>query len=234
MKINSYTFFGSAFLALSLILKLMTPLDIYILKFLNSLMFSEFFFSYFTEIGNGLICLAIIAPILSYVSYKSNLNSIKIQTLVFTCIGAGLIVKVVKEFTSVFAMRPAYYKFTDVTFLEPIFLYSSFPSGHAATILSLFFVWVFLAFKKIEFRLKALVIFSLLSFALFVSLSRVVVAAHWLSDVLGSIALAFFMLKIIQLKVFKNLLHESKFAKYFSFFLIGLSWLYLLTTGTLY
>ena len=231
MKTDSYIFLGSAFLVLSLFLKLMTPLDIYILKFLNSLMFSEFFFSYFTEIGNGLICLAIIAPILSYVSHKSNLNSIKI---VFTCIGAGLIVKVVKELTSVFAMRPAYYKFTDVTFIEPIFLYSSFPSGHAATILSLSFVWVFLAFEKIEFRFKALAIYLLLSFALLVSLSRVIVAAHWLSDVLGSVALAFFMLKITQLKVFKNLLHESKFAKYFSFFLIGLSWLYLLTIGTLY
>ena len=234
MKTDSYIFLGSAFLVLSLFLKLMTPLDICILKFLNSLMFSEFFFSYFTEIGNGLICLAIIAPILSYVSHKSNLNSVKIQTLVFTCIGAGLIVKVVKELTSVFAVRPAYYKFTDVTFIEPIFLYSSFPSGHAATILSLSFVWVFLAFEKIEFRFKALAIYLFLSFALLVSLSRVIVAAHWLSDVLGSIALAFFMLKITQLKVFKNLLHESKFAKYFSFFLIGLSWLYLLTIGTLY
>tara|TARA_B100000886_G_scaffold133091_1_gene89791 strand:+ start:2082 stop:2786 length:705 start_codon:yes stop_codon:yes gene_type:complete len=234
MKMDSYTFLGSAFLTLSLLLKLMAPLDVYILKSLNSLMFSEFFFSCFTEIGNGLICLAVIAPILSYVSHKSNLNSIKIQTLVFTCVGTGLIVKVVKELTSVFALRPAYFKFSDVTFLEPIFLYSSFPSGHAATISSLFFVWIFLAFKKIEFRFKALVIFSLLSFALLVSLSRVVVAAHWLSDVLGSIALAFFMLKIIQLKVFKNLLHESKFAKYFAFFLIGLSWLYLLTTGTFY
>ena len=91
-----------------------------------------------------------------------------------------------------------------------------------------------MAFKGIEFRFKGLIIFSLLFFALLVSLSRVVVAAHWLSDILGSIALAFFMLKIIQLKVFKNLLFESKFAKNFSFFLIGLSWLYLITTGSLY
>jgi len=133
-----------------------------------------------------------------------------------------------------FAFRPAYYKFSDVFFLEPVFFYSSFPSGHAATILSLFSVWIFLAFKRIEFRFKGLIIFSLLFFALLVSLSRVVVAAHWLSDILGSIALAFFMLKIIQLKVFKNLLFESKFAKNFSFFLIGLSWLYLITTGSLY
>ena len=144
MKTDSYIFLGSAFLILSLFLKLMTPLDIYILKFLNSLMFSEFFFSYFTEIGNGLICLAIIVPILSYASQNSNFTSIKTQTLVFTCIAVGIIVKLVKELTFDYALRPAYYEFSDVIFLEPVFLYSSFPSGHAATIFSLIFVWIFL------------------------------------------------------------------------------------------
>ena len=104
----------------------------------------------------------------------------------------------------------------------------------AATIFSLIFVWIFLAFKNVEFRFKGLIIFSLLFFGLLVSLSRVVVAAHWLSDILGSIALALFMLKIIQLKFLKNLLYESESAKYFSFFLIGLSWLYLITIGSLY
>ncbi|GIR17694.1 MAG: hypothetical protein CM15mP31_4420 [Gammaproteobacteria bacterium] len=37
-----------------------------------------------------------------------------------------------------------------------------------------------------------------------VSLSRVIVAAHWLSDVLGSIALAFVALNAIRFKVFKT------------------------------
>lgn len=230
MKINTYTLLGLVFLALAMLLKFLVALDIYLLKFFNSFLFSEIFFSYFTEIGNGLICIAIIVPVLSFASNKSNLKTVKPQTLVFTCIGVGVIVKVVKELTSAFALRPAYYEFSDIIVLEPVFLYSSFPSGHAATIFSLIFVWIFLAFKKIEFRLKTLVIFSLILFALLVSLSRVVIAAHWVSDILGSIALAFFMLKIIQLKVFTNLLYESKFAKNFSFFLIGLSWLYLITT----
>ena len=35
-------------------------------------------------------------------------------------------------------------------------------------------------------------------------------------------------------RIKENLLFESKFAKNFSFFLIGLSWLYLITIGTLY
>ena len=47
-------------------------------------MIDKTFFSYFTEIGNGLICLAIIVPILSYI-LKTPLNSVKVQTLVFTC-----------------------------------------------------------------------------------------------------------------------------------------------------
>ena len=234
MKIDYFTLVGLAFLALALLLKLMIPLDIYLLKFFNSAMFSKFFFKYFTEIGNGLICLAIIVPILSYASKNSNLNSVKTQTLVFTCIGVGIIVKLVKELTFDYALRPAYYEFSDVIFLEPVFLYSSFPSGHAATIFSLIFVWIFLAFKNVEFRFRGLIIFSLLFFGLLVSLSRVVVAAHWLSDIFGSIALALFMLKIIQLKFLKNLLYESESAKYFSFFLIGLSWLYLVTMGSLY
>ncbi len=231
MKIDSYTLLGLVFLALAILLKFAVALDIYLLKLFNSLMFSEIFFSYFTEIGNGIICLAIIVPIFSYASNRLNLNSIKTQTLVFTCIGVGVIVKVVKELTSAVALRPAHYEFSDIIFLEPVFLYSSFPSGHAATIFSLTFVWIFLAFKKIEFRFKTLLIFSLILFALLVSLSRVIIAAHWLSDILGSISLAFFMIKIIQLKGLKNLLYESKLAKHFSFFLICLSWLYLITTA---
>mgnify|MGYP001204497987 FL=1 len=234
MKIDYFTLVGLVFLALAMLLKLMVPLDIYLLKFFNSAMFSKSFFKYFTEIGNGLICLAIIVPILSYASQNSNLTSIKTQTLVFTCIAVGIIVKLVKELTFDYALRPAYYEFSDVIFLEPVFLYSSFPSGHAATIFSLIFVWISLAFRNVEFRFKGLIIFSLLFFSLLVSLSRVVVAAHWLSDILGSIALALFMLKIIQLKILKNLLYESESAKYFSFFLIGLSWIYLITSGSLY
>ena len=110
------------FLALALVMKSIPPLDIKVLKFFNALMFDETFFRYFTEIGNGLICLAIIVPLLSLISYKTQLNSVKVQTLVLVGIGVGLVVKVLKELTSLFALRPGFYKFEDVVYLAGVFI----------------------------------------------------------------------------------------------------------------
>ena len=118
--------------------------------------------------------------------------------------------------------------------MEPVYLYSSYPSGHAATIFSLFFVWVSLAFRNTKISHVNLIITVVLIFALIVSLSRVIVAAHWLSDVLGSIALAFVALNAINFKVFKNILYKSKIAKFSSFFLIGAAWTYIISTGSIY
>ena len=139
MKVNPYILLSLIFLALSLTMKSIPQLDIQLLKFFNTLMFNKTFFSYFTEIGNGLVCLAITVPLLSIVSSKTQLNNVKVQTLVFVGLGVGLIVKSLKELTSLFAVRPGFYEFEDVTYLEPVYLYRSFPSGHAATIFSLFF-----------------------------------------------------------------------------------------------
>ena len=207
MKVNPYILLSLIFLALSLTMKSIPQLDIQVLKFFNTLMFNKTFFSYFTEIGNGLVCLAITVPLLSIVSSKTQLNNVKVQTLVFVGLGVGLIFKLLKELTSLFAVRPGFYVFEDVTYLEPVYLYSSFPSGHAATIFSLFFVWVSLAFRNTKISHANLIITVLLIFALLVSLSRVIVAAHWLSDVLGSIALAFVALNAIRFKVFKNIVY---------------------------
>ena len=234
MKVNPYILLSLIFLALSLTMKSIPQLDIQLLKFFNTLMFNKTFFSYFTEIGNGLVCLAITVPLLSIVSSKTQLNNVKVQTLVFVGLGVGLIVKSLKELTSLFAVRPGFYEFEDVTYLEPVYLYSSFPSGHAATIFSLFFVWVSLAFRNTKISHANLIITVLLIFALLVSLSRVIVAAHWLSDVLGSIALAFVALNAIRFKVFKKILFESKVAKFSSFFLIGAAWTYIISTGSIY
>tara|TARA_Y100000992_G_scaffold282765_1_gene231537 strand:+ start:74 stop:316 length:243 start_codon:yes stop_codon:yes gene_type:complete len=77
-------------------------------------------------------------------------------------------------------------------------------------------------------------IVSLLLFALLVSLSRVVVAAHWLSDVLGSIAIAFMSLNAIKIKFFQNILFESTIAKNSSLFLISSAWAYIIFTGSVY
>ena len=234
MKVNHYTLLSLIFLALALVMKSIPILDIKVLKFFNALMFDETFFRYFTEIGNGLICLAIIVPLLSLISYKTQLNSVKVQTLVLVGIGVGLVVKVLKELTSLFALRPGFYKFEDVVYLEPVYSYSSFPSGHAATMFSLFFVWISLAFRNNRINYSCLMIVSLLLFALLVSLSRVVVAAHWLSDVLGSIAIAFMALNAIKIKFFQNILFESNIAKNSSLFLISSAWAYIIFTGSVY
>ena len=233
MTINNYSLLSLIFFALALLVKSVPAIDVVSLKILNSLMFNEIFFSYFTEIGNGLICLALIIPLLSFLSFKSNLNNVKVQTLVMAGLVVGIIVKTLKELAS-FSVRPGFYKFEDINYLEPIFSYSSFPSGHAATILGISLVWISLATKHINTKFSIAVASIVLVLALSVSLSRIVIGAHWLSDILGSIAVAFLVLNIIELKAMKEILFTNNLSKYISYFLIGISWLYIISQGTVY
>ena len=233
MTINNYSLLSLIFFALALLVKSVPAIDIGSLKILNSLMFNEIFFSYFTELGNGLICLAILIPLLSFISHKTNLNNVKVQTLVMVGIGVGLIVKTLKELAS-FSVRPGYYKFEDINYLEPIFSYNSFPSGHAATILSISLAWISLATKKINTKYSLVMVSIILTLALSVSLSRVIIGAHWLSDILGSTAIAFLVLNIIELKVMEKILFTSNLSKYISFLLIGMAWTYIISQGTVY
>jgi membrane-associated phospholipid phosphatase len=204
-----------------------------VLNNLISSVISSIFFYYFTEIGNGLICLALIIPLLSFLSFKSNLNNVKVQTLVMAGLVVGIIVKTLKELAS-FSVRPGFYKFEDINYLEPIFSYSSFPSGHAATILGISLVWISLATKHINTKFSIAVASIVLVLALSVSLSRIVIGAHWLSDILGSIAVAFLILNIIELEAMKEILFTNNLSKYISYFLIGISWLYIISQGTVY
>ena len=233
MTINNYSLLSLIFFALALLVKSVPAIDIWFLKALNSLMFSKVFFSYFTELGNGLICLAIIIPALSFLSFNTELNNVKVQTLVIVGLLVGLVVKVLKELAS-FSLRPGFYKYEDVNYLEPIFSYNSFPSGHAATILGISLVWISQATKNKSTKHSVAIVSVLLSLAIFVSLSRVIIGAHWLSDILGSIAIAFLILNIIELKVMKKILFSSNLSKYISYFLIGISWLYIISQGTVY
>lgn len=233
MAINNYSLLSLIFFALALLVKSVPDIDVVSLQILNTLMFNEVFFSYFTELGNGLICLAIIIPVLSLLSFKTKLNNVKIQTLVMVGLLIGLIVKTLKELAS-FSVRPGFYKFEDIDYLEPIFSYSSFPSGHAATILGISLVWISLATKNINTKYSLIVVSILLALALSVSISRIIIGAHWLSDVLGSIAIAFLMLNVVELKVMQRILFTSNLSKYISFSLIGMAWLYIISQGTVY
>lgn len=233
MTINNYSLLSLIFFSLALLVKSVPAIDIWSLKALNSLMFSEVFFSYFTELGNGLICLAIIIPALSFLSFKTELNNVKVQTLVMVGLLVGLVVKGLKELAS-FSLRPGFYMYEDVNYLEPIFSYNSFPSGHAATILGISLVWISQATKNKSTKYSVAIVSALLSLAILISLSRVIIGAHWLSDILGSIAIAFLVLNIIQLKVMKEILFTNNLSRYISYFLIGLSWLYIISQGTVY
>ena len=233
MTINNYSLVSLCFFVLALLVKSVPSVDIEALRIFNSLLFNEVFFSYYTELGNGLVCLALIIPALSYISHKTSLNDVKVQTLVMVGLIIGVIVKALKELAS-FSIRPGYYQFDDINYLEPIFSFNSFPSGHAATIIGICFVWVSQAFKEVKIKHSALIISFVLFFALSVSLSRIVVAAHWLSDILGSIAIAFLIMNIIEIKNLKTVLYTSNASKYLSFFLIGVAWFYIISQGTIY
>jgi hypothetical protein len=74
----------------------------------------------------------------------------------------------------------------------------------------------------------------ILALALSVSLSRVIIGAHWLSDIMGSIAIAFLALNIIELKVMEKILFTSNLSKYISFLLVGMAWIYIISQGTVY
>ena len=233
MTINNYSLLSLIFFSLALLVKSVPAIDIWSLKALNALMFSEVFFSYFTELGNGLICLAIIIPALSFLSFKTELNNVKVQTLVMVGLLVGLVVKALKELAS-FSLRPGFYNYEDVNYLEPIFSYNSFPSGHAATILGISLVWISQTTKNKSTKYSVAIVSALLSLAILISLSRVIVGAHWLSDILGSIAIAFLVLNIIELKIMKDILFTNNLSRYISYFLIGLSWLYIISQGTVY
>ena len=60
--------------------------------------------------------------------------------------------------------------------------------------------------------------------ALSVALSRVIIGAHWFSDILGSLALVLMAIAIFNINFIKAFFEKSIFFKYFSFMLIGLSW----------
>ena len=56
------------------------------------------------------------------------------------------------------------------------------------------------------------------------ALSRVIIGAHWFSDILGSLALVLMAIAIFNINFIKMYVEKSVFFKYFSFILIGLSW----------
>ena len=108
-----------------------------------------------------------------------------------------------------------------------MFKYDSFPSGHAATIFVIVFIWLGLAVKK-GFKYKAHLYGILVTLASFVAISRVIIGAHWMSDILASIGIAFLFRAFVDLKSFYNHITQSMVLKYLSYVVVLTAWVNIL------
>ena len=199
----------------------------FLLHFFNSNFYNPDFFKYFTEIGNGFIAAAFVIPILSLISdkYKA-FNFVPLSALIFPTIYMGLINSFLKKEFFAFE-RPGFYEFENIEYLEPVFKYDSFPSGHAATIFIIVFIWLGLAVKK-GFKYKPHLYSILIALAGSVAISRVIIGAHWMSDILASIGIAFLFRAFVDLKFFYNHITQSKVLKYLSYVVVLTAWMNIL------
>ena len=205
----------------------MPDYDYLLLHFFNSKFYNPDFFKYFTEIGNGFIAAAFVIPLLSLVSDKFKaFNFVPLSALIFPTIYMGLINSFLKKEFFAFE-RPGFYEFENIEYLEPVFKYDSFPSGHAATIFVIVFIWLGLAVKK-AFKYKPYLYGILISLASFVAISRVIIGAHWMSDILASIGIAFLFRAFVDLKFFYNHITQSKVLKYLSYVVVLTAWVNIL------
>ena len=128
-----------------------------IVIFFNQFLFDLNFFSFLTEIGNG-FCSSIIGA-------QSFTFIFKIKNQLCACAAyddalcIGLDVQFLKYILSF--ERPASIFTDEIIFLEPIFIAGSFPSGHAATVLSVILIWLSFALKDLKSK-ETKIIFSFL------------------------------------------------------------------------
>ena len=200
-------------------LKLFPALDLYALKSLNKLFFDERTFAVITDMGNAFFITAFIIPaLIVYSNFNSKINSVSASILVIPSLVFGLFIQLVKNLVN--APRPAGVSDINIDFLDPVFQSNSFPSGHTASIFVVCLIWLKVALTNTKgFQMH---FFVIVLFALVVSLTRVIVGAHWLSDVLASILFAWLFAELF-LKHFLTI-NKSKIAVYSSWGIILCAW----------
>lgn len=218
MKTRTRYFFLAIAIAL-ISLKLFPTLDLFALKFLNKLFFDERTFAVITDVGNAFFITAFIIPaLIVYSNFNSKINSVSASILVIPSLVFGLFIQLVKNLVN--APRPSGVGDININFLEPVFQSNSFPSGHTASIFIVCLIWLKVALTNT--RGYQIHYFVIVFFALVVSLTRVIVGAHWLSDVLASILFAWLFTELF-LKHFLTI-NKSKIAVYSSWGIILCAW----------
>lgn len=122
-----------------------------------------------TTLGDGLLICALFLP---FLRRKPAL----VWAMILSWLLVALWIKVLKNLESMprpLSMLPA----TDVHVIGAAYRFNSFPSGHAATA-AMFAAVLCLFFKKKWLRA------SVLALALLISLSRIAMGVHWVTDVL--------------------------------------------------
>lgn len=218
MKTRTRNFLLALTIAL-ISLKLFPALDLYALKSLNKLFFDERTFAVITDMGNAFFITAFIIPtLIVYSNFNSNINSVSASILVIPSLVFGLFIQLVKNLVN--APRPAGVGDININFLDPVFQSNSFPSGHTASIFIVCLIWLKVALTNTKgFQMHYFVIVLC---ALVISLTRVIVGAHWLSDVLASILFAWLFTELF-LKHFLKI-NKSKIAVYSSWGIILCAW----------
>ena len=218
MKTRTRNFLLALTIAL-ISLKLFPALDLYALKSLNKLFFDERTFAVITDMGNAFFITAFIIPaLIVYSNFNSKINSVSASILVIPSLVFGLFIQLVKNLVN--APRPAGVSDININFLDPVFQSNSFPSGHTASIFIVCLIWLKVALTNTKgFQMHYFVIVLC---ALVVSLTRVIVGAHWLSDVLASILFAWLFTELF-LKHFLKI-NKSKIAVYSSWGIILCAW----------
>lgn len=136
---------------------------------------ADVIFKYITHLGDGLTSV-IIVIVLAFISLRKSL------ILLAAFLSSGLLVQVLKRAFFYDAVRPAKYfmEIADLHLVEGVKLHMahSFPSGHAASIFSLFIC------LSLMTRDRAVKILSLI-LAIIAAFSRVYLSQHFMHDVLA-------------------------------------------------
>ena len=176
---------------------------------LNNIYLKKFFIN-ITEIGDSLwfFIISILGFLITYFLSKSKIKNKFIQNskiffiFLFTAtLLTGALTQLIKHIIGRprpnYSSENSFFGFEFFSFESSL---HSFPSGHTSTI----FI-VALALSMLTPKIKIYYIF----FALIVGFSRVIVGAHFLTDVIGGIVIAFVGIKLTSL-IFKNFTIESK------------------------